>query len=171
MLVVAQLHKPSGLKGWVNMTSFTEDPKDVFAFPALILGEREGGISLVIEAYQSRGVRYIVKFAGYDDRTAVEVLVNQVLSVAESALPVLGDQEYYWHELIGMSVYSQLQDGLIELGRVKHLMATGANDVLVVEPTASSIDDRERLLPYITSCVVSVDADKRAINVVWDVDF
>lgn len=57
------------------------------------------------------------------------------------------------------------------LGKVSHLLETGANDVLVVQPCAGSLDGRERLLPYTDHCVLQVDLDRGVISVEWDADF
>ena len=54
----------------------------------------------------------------------------------------------------------------LELGRVDNILATGANDVLVVS------GERERLIPYVTGQVVrEIDLDKGLIRVDWDADF
>ena len=57
------------------------------------------------------------------------------------------------------------------LGRVDHLLETGANDVLVVKPFDGSLDDRERLLPYTDPCVLKVDLGAGEMHVEWDADF
>jgi len=50
------------------------------------------------------------------------------------------------------------------LGRVDHLLETGANDVLVVDDSG-----RERLIPYVRDVVVrSVDLAGGRIEVDWD---
>ena len=52
------------------------------------------------------------------------------------------------------------------------MLETGANDVMVVKATQESIDDRERLIPYLSdSVVLKVDIGKRVIRVDWDADF
>jgi 16S rRNA processing protein RimM len=54
----------------------------------------------------------------------------------------------------------------VELGEVSHLLATGANDVLVVK------GERERLLPFVRGqVVVEVDLAQRLLRVDWDPDF
>ncbi|MGH8466703.1 MAG: ribosome maturation factor RimM, partial [Pseudomonas sp.] len=59
-----------------------------------------------------------------------------------------------------------------DLGVVSKLLETGANDVLVVQPTAESIDDRERLIPYLPRRVVmEVSREQRVISVDWDPDY
>jgi 16S rRNA processing protein RimM len=57
------------------------------------------------------------------------------------------------------------------LGKVDHLLETGANDVMVVKPCAGSLDDRERLLPYTDDCVQAIDLEAGVMRVEWDADF
>jgi 16S rRNA processing protein RimM len=68
-----------------------------------------------------------------------------------------------WHPVMtGRSVY---------LGDVDYLLETGANDVLVVRASESSIDDRERLIPFIESEVIArIDIDHAVIEVNWHPD-
>ena len=51
------------------------------------------------------------------------------------------------------------------LGKVDHLMETGANDVLVVK------SDRDRLIPYVPNTVHEVDLELGRILVDWDTQF
>jgi 16S rRNA processing protein RimM len=57
------------------------------------------------------------------------------------------------------------------LGTVQRLLETGANDVLVVTPSEDSIDDRERLIPWLPDEVIKqVDLQERTIAVSWFID-
>jgi 16S rRNA processing protein RimM len=91
-------------------------------------------------------------------------LVGQDIQVARSQLPPAASGEYYWVDLEGLAVSSA--DG-VALGRVSHLFATGANDVLVVRD-----GDRERLIPYVMgSVVLAIDLAAQQMVVDWDPDF
>ena len=58
------------------------------------------------------------------------------------------------------------------LGKVDHLLETGANDVLVVKPCEGSIDSRERLIPWVQGQYVKqVDLIAATIEVDWDPEF
>jgi len=58
------------------------------------------------------------------------------------------------------------------LGRVSHLLETGANDVLVVKADDESIDDRERLIPYLMdSVIIEIDLENQTIRVDWEADY
>ena len=58
------------------------------------------------------------------------------------------------------------------LGKVDHLLETGSNDVMVVKPCTGSVDQRERLLPYLPGqFVIQVDLETKVIQVDWDAEF
>ena len=65
-------------------------------------------------------------------------------------------------QLTGLDVVNT--DG-VELGKVKGLFETGANDVMIVR------GDRERLIPFTRFAVVEVDLDGGKMTVDWDPDF
>lgn len=84
-------------------------------------------------------------------------------------MPELTDKEFYWHQLEGLEVFNQAGE---LLGDVSHLLATGASDVLVVKANHKSIDDQERLIPYVDETIVlKVDIEAGKILVAWDADF
>jgi ribosomal 30S subunit maturation factor RimM len=79
------------------------------------------------------------------------------------SIPALSAGEYYWTDLVGLSV--RLEDGR-ELGEIENMLATGANDVMVVR------GERDRLIPFVPGRYVKrVDLDARTVIVDWDPDF
>lgn len=112
---------------------------------------------------QGKGV--VAALPGILDRDGAADLVGCEIRVRRSVLPALTkEDEYYWTDLEGLEVV----DGKsASLGRVSHLIATGANDVLVVRGAG-----RERLIPFVTGDVVTeVNLDEGRITVDWDADF
>jgi 16S rRNA processing protein RimM len=110
---------------------------------------------------QGKGV--VARLDGVDDRDAATALVGTEIWVPRDALPKPRQGEYYWADLEGLAV--RTVDG-VDLGRVSHLFATGANDVMVVQ------GGRERLIPFVPGRqVVKVDLDAGLIEVDWDPDF
>ena len=93
--------------------------------------------------------------------------------IAADELPTAADDEIYWHQLEGLTVFSRNSAGdNISLGKVSHLMETGANDVLVISPSKGSVDKRERLVPWlIDQVVLEVNPEKGFIRVDWDPEF
>jgi 16S rRNA processing protein RimM len=104
-----------------------------------------------------------VHIAGIDDRDIAASLLNTQIAVRREQLPPAAEGEYYWSDLVGLAVRTIAG---VELGKVTHLMQTGANDVLVVK------GDRERLIPFLQPDVVKrVDLDAGIIEVDWDPEF
>lgn len=99
----------------------------------------------------------------YTDREQAARLTNADIAVNREQLPALPTGQYYWHELIDMMVVNLKG---VELGKIVEIMATGANDVLVVE------GEQRHLIPYLPGqFVLEVDTQKRMITVDWDADF
>ena len=116
-----------------------------------------------VEAVKRHGDGVIAKLAGIDDRDASEALGSCYFGAPREALPPPAQGEHYWADLIGLSVVN-MQDR--PLGRVKSLIETGANQVLVVAD-----GEQERLLPYVEPVVKAVDVSGGRIRVDWDSDW
>ena len=116
-----------------------------------------------LEAVKLHGDGVVAKLAGIDNRDASEALGSCYFGAPREALPPPAQDEYYWADLIGLAVVN-MQDQ--PLGRVKSLIETGANEVLVV------VDgDRERLLPFVEHVVKAVDIPGGIIHADWDSDW
>lgn len=153
-----------GVRGWLKLQSHTEPREALFGYRPWILRQRgvERSINPVEGRAQGRGL--VASLPGVDSREAAEALIGSEIWVERSQLPRPRRGEYYWIDLEGLAVTTV--DG-IALGRVSHLFATGANDVLVVRD-----GERERLIPFINDDVVrEVDIDAARIVVDWDPEF
>jgi 16S rRNA processing protein RimM len=72
----------------------------------------------------------VARFAEVADRTAAEALRGTVLTVPRSALPPLGEGEYYYADLIGLPAVSDAGE---PLGTVVAVENFGAGDILEIE--------------------------------------
>lgn len=152
-----------GVRGWLKVRSDCEPPEQLLGYSPWQIETAAGWQSHALESGRAHGAGLVVKLAAVDDRDAARALVGAEIAVRRSQLPALDDGEYYWNDLIGLTVVTRAGE---PLGRVRGLMATGANDVLVVD------GDRERLVPFIEGRVVlAVDARAGRIEVDWDPDF
>ena len=60
----------------------------------------------------------------------------------------------------------------VNLGKVDGILGTKSNEVLVVESTIASIDDKQRLIPYLKPQVVkNIELEESVIIVDWPEDF
>jgi 16S rRNA processing protein RimM len=168
-VVLGEVGRVHGLKGWLKLISFTspiENILDYSRFSANIGGRVQ---ELELDEHRRQNKALLVHFKGFDDPETARQLTGAELSVADEELPQLQQGEFYWHQLQGLKVVNQHQQ---LFGLVSHLLETGANDVLVVKASADSIDDRERLIPYLSgSVIVDVDLQQQIMQVDWEADY
>ncbi|GAA0820799.1 ribosome maturation factor RimM [Colwellia sp. D2M02] len=159
-----------GIKGWLKIHSFTDDPDAILDyFPwSLKLGNNIQTVKITDWRKHNKGL--IVKVQGIDDRDIAQALVGSEIFINELALPELPEGDFYWRDLIGMSVVTSQG---YDLGVVTEMMETGANDVLVVKANLNDgFGQKERLIPYLLEQVVqSVSAENKQICVDWDPGF
>ena len=161
-ILIGKLGKPHGVKGYLYLHYYGDDPLVLDSYESLSLKNSE---SLSIEKMFTKGDRLIIKFNEFNDRDSVEFLRNEELFILEGDLPALEDGETYLYQLEGMIV-KNLENQV--LGKVKGTFGTKSNEVLIVESSYESIDDKERLLPYVKPDVVKdVDLVNKIITVEW----
>ncbi|WP_296647817.1 ribosome maturation factor RimM [Thiobacillus sp. 63-78] len=161
-VVMGRIAAPFGIKGWVKVQPYSEDPDALMDFESWRVGRDGQQRHYSVEAVQDHGKALVAKLAGIDDRDTAYALRGQEISVAKSALPPPGENEFYWSDLIGLKVVNR--EG-VELGTVDSLMESGANDLLVVKGT------REHLIPFVAAFVGKVDQTGRTIEVDWGEDY
>lgn len=97
-------------------------------------------------------------FEGVEDRNGSDAIRGAEIKAPADELPPAAEGSYYHYEIIGCAVKTVAGD---EIGSVTGVMATGANDVFVVE----SVDGKETLIPSIRSVIVSIDMENRLITI------
>jgi len=152
-----------GVRGWVKLWSFTDPVENLLDYREVELGRQESWRPARLVEGRRQGQALVARFDGCSDRDQAALLVGAELAVARERLPEPGAGEYYWADLVGLEVMTT--EG-VQLGRVEQMMATGANDVMVVK------GERERLLPFLPGRFVNeVDLAGGRIVVDWDPEF
>lgn len=153
-----------GVRGELKLESYTEPRTGIFRYQPWRVRWANGEKTIEGCRGREQGKGLVAEMPGVADRDAAASLHGAEIWVTRSALPAPQPGEYYWSDLEGLEVATL--EG-VALGRVSHLIATGANDVLVVRD-----GDRERLIPFLVGqFVTEVDLEGGRINVDWDPDF
>jgi 16S rRNA processing protein RimM len=161
-----------GIKGWVKVHSYTDPQENLFEYHPWFLKTAHGVKKIEIDEAKPHGDSFVAHIVGVDDRDLAMEYTAADIAIERNMLPELDTGEYYWSQLEGLDVYTQFSGARQRLGVVSKLFETGANDVLVVAADAESIDQRERLIPYVPEqFVISVDINVREIIVDWDPEF
>jgi 16S rRNA processing protein RimM len=161
-----------GVKGWVKVHSYTEPQDNLFEYHPWFLKTKHGVKQIEIDEARPHGDAFVAHIVGIDDRDLAAEYTAADIAVERELLPKLDDGEYYWSQLEGLVVFTQFGGERKRLGVISKIMETGANDVLVVAADAQSIDQRERLVPYVPEqFVLAVDLDAGEMLVDWDPEF
>jgi 16S rRNA processing protein RimM len=107
-----------------------------------------------------------------DGRDAAEALKFARVFVSRASFPTAAQDEYYWVDLLGLDVVNR--EGLT-LGRVRDLLSTGPQTVLVIEFETTNAEGLatvgERMIPFVSAFVDNVDLPGRRITVDWQPDY
>lgn len=161
-VVLGRIAGVFGVKGWVKVFSYTEPREAILDYENWLLKRGDAWQEITVEEGKRHGSSVIAKLANVGDRDAAAKLVDFDIVVPREELPDTEEREYYWTDLEGLQVVHR--NGR-SLGRVAYVMATGANDVLVVE------GDRECLIPFVMDrFILDVDLARGVISVDWEWD-
>ena len=147
-----------GLKGEVKVFPTTDDAKRFKRLKEVILDTGKERIDLEVESTKFFKQFVILKFKGIDDINEVEKYRKASLLVTRKNAVKLSRDEYFVADLIGLSVKNEDDK---EIGVLRDVMETGANDVYVIDLS----DGRELLLPAIKQCVLDVDVEAGFIKI------
>ena len=171
-VVLAKIGAPHGVRGDLRLHVFMEDPEAVFDFdPKNLLIEEQPSSFIPLRKFQifEKGGAFYISFDDYKDRDLARRFVNKTIAIDRSFLPALPEDEVYWSDLEGLEVINQ--ENKI-LGRIDHILETGANDVLVIQTLGlDGKISKEYLVPYVDAHVKKIDLENKKIWVDWDEDF
>ena len=163
-ILVGKIVGLSGVRGEFKLESYTEPRTQIFRYQPWLLKSASGESEVSGGRGRAQGKGIVATLPEVNDRDAAARLIGSEIWVRRSALPRSERGEYYWADLEGLEVVTV--EGAM-LGKVSHLIATGANDVLVVRG-----GERERLIPFVLDDYVKeVDFESGRITVDWDPDF
>jgi 16S rRNA processing protein RimM len=159
---MGRIGAPFGIMGWLKVQPFTETLDSLLDYDLWQIGQGESWQDFEVEEAAVHGAGLVAKLAGVDSREQASALRGREIAVNREDLPRTADSEYYWNDLIGLTVVNRQG---VELGQVAGLMETGSHDVLVVR------GERERLIPFADAYVTNVDLSGKRIEVDWEANW
>ena len=158
LLQVGIITSTHGVRGEVKVYPTTDDPRRFRRLKEVVLDTGKEKRNLEIESVKFFKQFVILKFKGLDNMNDIEKYRQKSLYVTRKHAVRLQKDEYFIADLIGLKV--QDEEGT-ELGTVKDVIETGANDVYEVEMA----DGRSLLLPAIKQCILNVDVENGTMQV------
>ena len=138
-----------GVKGEVRLKSFCAEPDAIATYGPLT--SEDGATSWDLRITRPVKNGFAARLSGVGTKDAADALRGMRLYAPREKLPELVDDEYYYTDLIGLTV---LDTGGTELGRVKAVLNHGAGDLL--EISGKSLK-QPVLLPFTQAAVPTVD--------------
>ena len=130
--VVGEILRPHGVRGELRMRVLTEQPDRLSQLDQVYLADAPDDSAP--EKRALNGLRFNKNFAllslsGCRNRNDAELLRSKVVMISIDQAAPLEDGQYYLFELIGLRVIADQ----IEIGRIREVLQTGANDVYIVD--------------------------------------
>jgi 16S rRNA processing protein RimM len=151
---VGRIAGSHGVRGWVRITSYTEQPEDVGAYGPV--SDETGERTFELEVMRMAKAQVLARIPGIGDRDAAEALRGLRLFVPRDRLPPPGPDEFYNDDLIGVAV--ETIDGTA-LGTVVSVQDFGAGAMLEV----GAARGRTVLVPFTRDVVPVIDLPARRL--------
>lgn len=157
---VGKIVNTHGIRGEVRVMSVTDFPELRYQKGAILLLERKNkdSIELTVASHRKHKNFDLLTFESHPTIESVEHYRDGILKIKESQLTDLPQNEFYFHEIIGLTVVTE--EGR-EIGKIKEILQPGANDVWVVRREKQ----KDLLIPYIDECVLKIDLEENKVTV------
>ncbi len=158
---IGKIVNTHGLKGELRVLSTTDFPEQRFVKGNKIFAfadSKEQPHEFVIQSVRKHKNFYLLTLVGLEDINLVEKYKGMVLRIPKEQLQTLPDHEYYYHEIIGCQVVTDLGE---EIGTITDIYTPGANDVWAIKRA----NGKEVLIPYIADVVVDIQIAAKKITI------
>lgn len=157
LLLVGTVVNVVGLRGMIRMSIVSSEP-EYLARTLPMLYSADGKRSFRLRSLvHYKGSLYTATLGGVATRDQADALRGTELFILQKDAAPLGADEYFIHDLPGLSVYDAA--GTL-IGTVQDVINTGASDVLVIARQGAP----EALVPIVKAFVQRIDvADKRIV--------
>ena len=146
LIAIARIKSPSGLKGKMWITPYGEG---LFQYEHLIIKGIDKPVKLL--SVEKRRHGFIIALEGITDIAQVDRIRGSDIFIRRSWLPEPEADEYYWADLIGLTVKDLTGRCL---GEIVNIFRTGANDVYVVN------QEKQYYIPAIKNVVKQISIDQ-----------
>ena len=142
-----------GLKGYLKVKSFLENPKDIFKFDEYFINKLS--FSSILLKFNKKSL-FICELVGINSIEEAKKFVNNDIFIYKSSLPKTDKDEIYLNDLISFNV--ELETGLY-LGELVKFYDFGGGPIIGVKQGHT-----EKMLPFSDNFIINIDQDLRVIT-------
>ena len=157
LILMGKVAATHGIRGQLRIIPYSGMADNLLACRSLLLRDAKGRIEqFEVSSAAIHGKKLLVTLKGFSGINQVLHFVGSEVLLYKEQLAATEEDEFYWHDLMGMKVVTS--DGT-DLGTLESIIETGSNDVYVAVS-----DGREYLIPALAD-VVSIDVQARLVTV------
>ena len=149
-LPTGQIVNTHGLKGYVKVMPWADDPSDLLDFDRFFIDGKE----YEVEYSAQQKTMVLLKLAGIDDVDAAAKLRNKEIAICRDDIE-LEEGVVFIADLIGLPV---LADG-VEIGKITEVLTPPGNDVYVVK------GEHEYMIPAVQEFIETLNPEDGCIRV------
>lgn len=154
---LGEIVKTRGLRGCLKVYCFTEAICNFTTLKEVFLSAPNESIKCFpVRKIQASGKFLFMELSDINAVEAARSFIGKKVYLPKDFLPKLPDGQYYWHDIIGLNVFTE--DGK-SLGVITSIFATKSNDVYVCK------GKKEILLPAIADVIVNIDIPGKTMKV------
>ena len=156
-IVVGKILTTHGIKGWLTIKSYTNPLENIFKYNLQINLDKNFK-NIKVTDYRFMSKKTVMKIENINTIEDTSQFINHDLVILKNDLPVIDDNEYYWHQLIGKKVITSDNK---TLGIVEYLFTSGDNDILVVKTNKKK--GKELFVPFLKDNIIDIKLDENII--------
>jgi len=154
-LVIGRIGRAHGVRGDLFVEPMTDEPDHRYADGTVLMTSNDTTLTVATSKWHSG--RFVVHFAGFDDRNSAETLRGLTLSIeVDPSQSPQDPDEYYDHQLIGLNVV--LEDGT-HVGTIGEVIHLPSQDLL----TVLRVGEAEALIPFVTEFVPDINLATKTV--------
>jgi len=154
LVPLGRLVNTHGVRGELRFLPFSFPCHTLHPGLTIFLQDEDGQPhGYTVERARPRAPFVLVKLIGVDSLDHAETLREKVIAVDETVLPPLKDGEFYYYQVVGLTVRTTKG---VEVGEIAHVFFSGGHDVWVVRQ-----GEKEYLIPVTEEIVRSIDLSSR----------
>ncbi|WP_018658740.1 ribosome maturation factor RimM [Allofustis seminis] len=160
LLKLGKIVNTHGIKGEVRIQSLTNHAENRYQKGQDLIATLKDGqqIHVTVASHRVHKLFDLVKFVEFPSINEAEALVHAELFIDAQQLPETVEDEFYIHEIIGMTVITETHE---VLGTLHEVLVYPANDVWVVQRSGK----KDLLLPAIKEVIKAIDFEQKTIVV------
>lgn len=156
---LGKITKTHALKGEVIIFLDVDVPENYDNLEAIFLEIKGQLVPYIIEEFQARGKKSIIKFEDINSIEEAEKIVNADVFLPLKALPKLKGNQFYYHDVIGYEIKDITSGNTI--GSLKAIYESTGQDLFAIE-----FEGKEILIPIVDDFIHQLNHDQKCIEVI-----